>query len=147
MWTLTGIALLILGVLAIAMAFKKGRQINKDEFGRRNASGVLEYGSFEDSVRAARAKQVNNWLINGATLVIFVGLMLTFFIGPRVDGQVRQDHKRAEAIAAEAVIDAEAQHLAEQCVAGDKVACRKWCAMPGTARTCVRNWGHADGPR
>lgn len=147
MWTAFGIAIVFLGVVGIVAAIRRGRATAKDEFERRNAAGVLEYESFEESLRAKQRKMMTQWLANGAGMVIFIGIMMTFVVGPLLDKDARHQAEQNRLVAAEAAIDAEATPLAEACVAGDRSACRKWCALPGTTRACIKNWGHADGPR
>lgn len=142
MFAIAGAIILVVGVLGIVLAIKRGRATARDEFSRRNAAGVLEYESFEDSLRARQRKMVTNWIASGAAMMICIGGVL-LIVGPPIDRQNRRD---AESFA-EADLQIRDRVLAERCVEGDEAACREWCTLPGTRQACIKNWGRAEGPR
>lgn len=144
MWTIIGVVALIAGSVGLIVSLRRGRAIAKDEFGRRNAAGVLVYEDFEESLRAKRRKMVTQFIANASALGLFIGLMLTFFVGPVLD---REFEQRAERRRLEAQIPAKAERLGDRCNAGDRSACREFCSLPGTAATCLENFGRADGPQ
>jgi len=131
-----GLILVMLGVLIFRAINRSGRELRRDQFHRRNESGVLEYATFDEAEAAQRKEGVVH---AGAQLGGCLGLLLIVAglvvgIGGAIEASQRGDRemmtKRAQKF------DEVNLDLMHKCNAGDKNSCTLLCSRVDTEKVC-----------
>lgn len=139
MYYLIAIALFVASIWLFTSWAKGAQAIKRDQFNRRNASGVLVYDNFEQSEAAEHAEGRNQMkaTLGMVALVASGVLALAQYVWSEKQGLIAADHEdRAYRMCRQAWDERN----------GSLQSCRDWCAFDQNKKDCQKVFGSSEGP-
>lgn len=134
-------AVAIFGLLITFRAYKVGKVIARDRFNRTNSSGVMEFDSYDDALKARGKERYN------AVKVPVGFIMMLFGGGVFISAYFQGQENTAKAIASEGLrLERECDAVITGPKGGDLTPCHDLCQIDGYQNWCTKTFGRPDGP-